>query len=106
LSSLPDANKRHSQVLETPKPKLAKEVEHKVWGLIFGLPNETAITRLADLYITARPDAGGDIPTAEQVAERAREQLGGREPLEVYTRYVRRCLEDKRADLAREEIAS
>jgi hypothetical protein len=77
-----------------------------VWAQIFGFPNETAITRLADLCITARPNAGGDIPTAEQVAERAREQLGGREPLEAYTRYVRRCLEDKRADPAREEIAS
>jgi hypothetical protein len=104
--SPPVTDERHSRVLETPKPKLAKEVEHKVWGLIFGLPNETATTRLADLYITARPDAGGDIPTAEQVAERARKQLGGNEPLEAYIPFVKRCLGDKRMDVVQAEEAS
>jgi hypothetical protein len=104
LPSLPDTDKRHSQVLEPPKPKISKEVEHKVYALIFGLPNETAVTRFADHYIECNVDADGEPFTVERVAEKAREHLGGDEPLEAYTPWVRRCLEDKRVDLM--EVAS
>jgi hypothetical protein len=98
LPSPPDTDKRHSQVLEPPKPKISKEVEHKVYALIFGLPNETAVTRFADHYIECNVDADGEPFTVERIAEKAREHLGGDEPLEAYTPWVRRCLEDKRAE--------
>jgi hypothetical protein len=106
LSSLPNTDKRHSQVLEPPRPKLSGEVEHKVWALIYGLPNATAVTRFADHFITNRLDGDGEAFTVERVAEKVREQLGGKEPLEAYTPFVRRCLEGKRAELEPEEVAS
>jgi hypothetical protein len=40
LSSPLDTNKPHSQALESPKEKIAKEVEVKSWMLIFGPSDE------------------------------------------------------------------
>jgi hypothetical protein len=106
LSSQPDIDKRHSQAAEPPKPKIAKEVEIKVWALIFGLPEETDVTRFADQHIADKMDADGEAFTVERVAEKAREHLGRDEPLEAYIPYVQRCLDDKRAEGMQVEAAS
>jgi hypothetical protein len=98
LSSQPNTDKRHSQVAEPPKPEIAKEVEIEVWALIFGLPDETDVTRFADQHIADRIDADGEAFTVERVAEKAREHLGRDEPLEAYIPFVQRCLDDKRAE--------
>jgi hypothetical protein len=50
LSAQPDTDKRHSQVAEPPEPNIAKEVANQVWALIFGLSDETDVTRFADHY--------------------------------------------------------
>jgi hypothetical protein len=55
-----DTNKRHSQVSEPPKAKIAKEVEVKSWALIFGLTDKTDVTRFADHHIADRLDADGE----------------------------------------------
>jgi len=98
LSSQPNTDKRHSQVAEAPKPQIAKEVEIRVWALIFGLPDETDVTRFADQHIADRVDADGEAVTVQRVAEKAREHLGRDEPLETYIPYVQRRLDDKRAE--------
>jgi hypothetical protein len=106
LSSPPNTDKRHSQAAEPPMPKLAKEVEIKVWALIFGLPDETDVTRFADRHLADEADANGEAFTVERVAEKAREYLGRDEPLEAYISYVKRCLDVKRAEAAEIEAAS
>ena len=106
LEAPPSTDKRHSQVAEPPKPKIAKEVEIKVWGLIFGRPDETDVTRFADQHIADRIDADGEAFTVERVAEKAREHLGRDEPLKAYIPYVQRCLDDKRAEGMQVEAAS
>jgi hypothetical protein len=87
-------------------PKIAKEVEIKVWALIFGLPAETDVTRFADQHIVDRIDVDGGAFTVERVAEKAREHLGRDEPLEAYIPYVQRCLDVKRAEGMQVEAAS
>jgi hypothetical protein len=106
LEAPPSTDKRHSQAAEPPKPKIAKEVEIKVWALIWGLPDETDVTRFADQHIADRIDADGEAFTVERVAEKAREYLGRDEPLEAYIPYVQRCLDDKRAEGTQVEAAS
>ena len=106
IEALPSTDKRHSQVAEPPKPKIAKEVEIKVWALIWGLPDETDVTRFADQHIADKIDADGEAFTVERVAEKAREHLGRDEPLEAYIPYVQRCLDDKRAEGRQVEAAS
>jgi len=106
IEAPPSTDKRHSQVAEPPTPKIAKEVEIKVWALIWGLPDETDVTRFADQHIVDRIDADGEAFTAERVAEKAREHLGRDEPLEAYIPYVQRCLDDKRAEGTQVEAAS
>jgi hypothetical protein len=102
----PSTDKRHSQVAEPPKPKLAKEVEAKVWALIFGLPNETDVTRFADHHVTDRLDADGQGFTVERIAEKVRERLGNEAPIEEYIPFVQRCLDEKRTEAADAEVAS
>jgi len=87
-------------------PKIAEEVEIKVWALIFGLPAETDVTRFADQHIVDRLAADGGAFTVERVAEKAREHLGRDEPLEAYIPYVQRCLDEKRAEGMQVEAAS
>jgi hypothetical protein len=99
-------DKRHSPIGEPPTPELAGEVKHKVWCLVFGLPNETAVTRFADHAIAHRRDRDGEEFTVARVAQKAREHLGGDEPLEAYLPYVARCLADKRRDVAALGVAS
>jgi hypothetical protein len=106
LSSPPDTDERHSQVAEPPKPKIAKEVEVKVWALIFGLPDETDVSRLADHCIADKLDADREAFTVERVADKIREHLGSNEPLEAYVPFVQRCLDDKRTELMEIEAAS
>jgi hypothetical protein len=106
LSAQPNTDKRHSQALEPPKPEIAKEVEVKVWALIFGLPNETDVTRFADHYIAGEVDANGEAFTMERIAEKVRDLLGGDEPLEAYIPFLQRCLDDKRAEGLQVEAAS
>jgi hypothetical protein len=106
LEAPPSTDKRHSQVAEPPKPKIAKEVEMRVWALIFGLPDETDVTRFADQHIADKIDADGKAFTVERVAEKAREHLGRDEPLEAYIPYVQRCLDDKGAEGVQVEAAS
>ena len=106
IESPPFSDKRHSQVLEPPKPKIAKEVEVKVWPLIFGLPDETDVTRFADHHIAGKLDADGEAFTVERVAEKVREHLGGDEPLEAYMPFVQRCIDDKRTEGVQAEAAS
>jgi hypothetical protein len=106
LSSLPNTDKRHSQVPEPPKPKIAKEVEPKVWALIFGLPDKTDVTHFADNHIAGKLDADGEAFTVERVAEKVREHLGRDEPLEAYIPFVQRCLDDKRTESEEVEAAS
>jgi hypothetical protein len=106
IEASPSTDKRHSQVADPPKPKIAKEVEIKVWALIFGLPAETDVTRFADQHIVDRLDADGGAFTVERVAEKAREHLGRDEPLEAYIPYVQRCLDEKRAEGMQVEAAS
>jgi hypothetical protein len=106
LSAQPDTDKRHSQVAEPPEPNIAKEVANKVWALIFGLSDETDVTRFADHYIAGKLDVDGEAFTVERVAEKVREHLGGDEPLEAYTPWVQRCLEDKRTEAMDIEAAS
>jgi hypothetical protein len=106
IEAPPSTDKRHSQVAEPPKPKIAKEVEIKVWALIFGLPAETDVTRFADQHIVDKIDADGGAFTVERVAEKAREHLGRDEPLEAYIPYVQRCLDEKRAEGMQVEAAS
>jgi hypothetical protein len=106
LSSPLDIDKRHSQVAEPLKPEIAKEVEVRVWALIFGLPNETDVTRFADHYIAGEVDANGEAFTMERVAEKVRDLLGGDEPLEAYIPFLQRCLDDKRAEGMQVEAAS
>jgi hypothetical protein len=60
LSSPLDTNKRHSQISAPPKAKIAKEAEVKSWALIFGLTDETEVTRFADHHIADRLDADGE----------------------------------------------
>jgi hypothetical protein len=78
----------------------------KVWALIFGLPNETDVTRIADHYIAGEMDANGEAFTMERVAEKVRDLLGGEEPLEAYIPFLQRCLDDKRAEGMQVEAAS
>jgi hypothetical protein len=106
IEAPPSTDKRHSQVAEPPKPKISKEVEIKVWALIFGLPAETDVTRFADQHIVDRIDADSGAFTVERVAEKAREHLGRDEPLEAYIPYVQRCLDEKRAEGMQVEAAS
>jgi hypothetical protein len=106
IEALPSTDKRHSQVAEPPKPKIAKEVEIKVWALIFGLPDKTDVTRFADNHIAGKTDSNGESFTVERVAEKAREHLSRDEPLEAYIPYVQRCLDDKRAEGVQVEAAS
>jgi hypothetical protein len=106
LSSPISTDKRHSQVSEPQKPKIAKEVEFKVWALIFGLPDETDVSRFAGHHIADRLDADSEAFTVERVAEKVREHLGRDEPLEAYIPFVHRCLEDKRAESEEVEAAS
>ena len=77
-----------------------------MWALIFGLPDETDVTRFADQHIADRIDADGGAFTVERVAEKAREHLGRDEPLEAYIPYVQRCLDVKRAEGMQVEAAS
>jgi hypothetical protein len=74
-------------------------VENQVYALIFGLPNETDVTRFANQHIADRLDADGGAFTVERVAEKIREHLGSEEPLEAYIPFVQRCLEDKRTEM-------
>jgi hypothetical protein len=106
LPSLPDADKRHSQAAEPPKPKISKEVEARAWGLIFGLSDETDASRFADRHIAGKADANGEAFTVERVAEKVRDLLGGDEPLEAYMPWVQRCLDDKRGEGTKREAAS
>lgn len=106
LPPLPDANKRHSQAPEPPKPKISKEVGARVWALIFGLPDETDVTRFADHHIADRLDTDGEAFTVERLAEKVRDRLGRDEPLEAYIPFVQRCLDDKRAEGMQVEAAS
>jgi len=106
LSSPLGTDKRHSQVSEPPNPEIAKEVEVKVWPLIFGLPDETDVTRFADRHIAGKLDADGAAFTVERVAEKVRDHLGSEEPLEAYIPFVQRCLDDKRTESADVEAAS
>jgi hypothetical protein len=106
LSSPPDTDERHSQVPAPPKPKIAKEVEVKVWALIFGLPDETDVSRLADHCIADKLDADGEAFTVERIVDKIREHLGSKEPLEAYVPFVQRCLDDKRTELMEIEAAS
>jgi hypothetical protein len=106
LPSTLDTDKRHSQAPESPKPKIAKEVEVKVWALIFGLPDETDVTRFADHCIADKLDADGEAFTIERVADKIREHLGNNEPLEAYVPFVQRCLDDKRTEVMQVEAAS
>jgi hypothetical protein len=106
LPSTLDTDKRHSQAPESPKPKIAKEVEVKVWALIFGLPDETDVTRFADHCIADKLDADGEAFTVERVADKIREHLGSNEPLEAYVPFVQRCLDDKRTEVMQVEAAS
>ena len=106
LPSTLDTDKRHSQSPESPKPKIAKEVEVKVWALIFGLPDETDVARFADHCIADKLDADGEAFTVERVADKIREHLGSNEPLEAYVPFVQRCLDDKRTEVMQVEAAS
>jgi hypothetical protein len=106
IDAPPSTGKRHSQVAVPPKPEIAKEVEIKVWALIFGLPDETDVTRFADQHIADTLDADGEAFTVERVAEKAREHLGRDEPLEAYIPFVQRCLADKRAEGMQVDAAS
>ena len=106
IEAPPSTDKRHSQVAEPPKPKIAKEVEIKVWALIFGLPDETDVTRFADRHIADEVDADGEAFTVERVAEKVREHLGRDDPLEAYVPFVQRCLDDRRAEGVQAEAAS
>jgi hypothetical protein len=102
----PSTNKLHSQVDETQQPTLAREVEVKVWALIFGLPNETDVTRFADNHIAGKTDSNGESFTVERIAHKAREHTRGDEPLEAYEAYVERCLDEKRAEWVAKKAAS
>jgi hypothetical protein len=93
LPSPLDTDKCHSQAPESQKPKLAKEVEVKVWALIFGLPDETDVTRFAEHFIADKLDTDGKAFTVERVADKIREHLRSNEPLEAYVPFVQRCLE-------------
>jgi hypothetical protein len=106
LLSPPDTDKHHPQVAEPPKPKLSKEVEGKVWALIFGLPDETAVSRFVDKYIADKQDADNEALIVERIAEKVREHLSSDDPLEAYMPWVQRCLEDKRTELMEMEAAS
>jgi hypothetical protein len=106
LLSPPDTDKHHPQVAEPPKPKLSKEVEGKVWALIFGLPDETAASRFVDKYIADKQDADNEALIVERIAEKVREHLSSDDPLEAYMPWVQRCLEDKRTELMEMEAAS
>jgi hypothetical protein len=106
LPSPLDAGKRHSQTPESQKPRIAKEVEVKVWALIFGLPDETDVTRFADHCIANKLDVDGEVFTAERVADKIREHLQSNEPLEAFVPFVQRCLDDKRTEVKGMEAAS
>jgi hypothetical protein len=106
LSPVPGADKRHSQVADPQKPKISKEVENKVWALIFGLPDETDATRFADHHIAGKADGDGEAFTVERVADKVRDLLGGDEPLEAYMPWVQRCLDHKRGEATEIETAS
>jgi hypothetical protein len=106
LSPLPSADKRHSQVAASKKPKISKEVQNKVWALVFGLPDETDATRFADHHIADKADDNGEAFTVERVAEKVRDLLGGDEPLEAYMPWVQRCLDHKRGEATEIEAAS
>jgi hypothetical protein len=97
---------RHSQATDPPKPKISKEVQNKVWALIFGLPDETDATRFADRHIAGKADANDEPFTLERVAEKVRELLQGTEPLEAYIPWVERCLDDRRAEASEIGAAS
>ena len=77
-----------------------------MWALIFGLPDETDVTRFADQHIADRSDANGEAFTVERVVDKIREHLGSNEPLEAYLPFVQRCLEDKRTQVTDVEAAS
>jgi hypothetical protein len=106
LQTLPGTDKRHSQAAEPPKPKISREVEYKVYGLIFGLPDESDASRFADRHIAGKVDANDEPFTVERVTEKVRELLQGDEPLEAYVPWVQRCLDDKRAEATDIEAAS
>jgi hypothetical protein len=106
IEAPPSTDKRHSQDAEPPKPEIAKEVEIKVWDLIFGLPDETDVSRFADQHIADRLDADGEAFTVKRVAERAREHLGRDEPLEACIPFVQRCLDNRRAEGMQVDSAS
>jgi hypothetical protein len=106
FSPLPGADKHSPQVADPPKPKISKEVQNKVWALIFGLPDETDASRFADHHIAGKADADGEVFTVERVAEKVHELCGGDEPLKAYMPWVQRCLDDKRAEAAEIEAAS
>lgn len=106
IEAPPSTDKRHYQVAVPSKPEIAKEVEIKVWALIFGLPDETDVIRFADQHIADRLDADGKAFTVERVAEKAREHLGRDEPLEAYIPFVQRCLDNKRAEGMQVDAAS
>jgi hypothetical protein len=106
IEAPPSTDKRHSQVAEPPKPRIAREVENQVYALIFGLPDKTDVTRFADQHIADKLDANSEAFTVERVAEKAREHLGRDEPLKAYIPYVQRCLDDKRAEGMQVEAAS
>jgi hypothetical protein len=100
------ARKKLAHVEDKRREVQRKEAEVKVWALVFGLPNETDVTRFADHLIADKLDAEGEAFTVERVAEKAREHLGGDEPLEAYIPYVQRCIDDKRAEGVQAEAAS
>ena len=107
----PQINKKEEPQEDNLSPpldtvKIAKEVEFKVWNLIFGLPDETDVTRFADHHIADRLDADGEAFTVERVAEKVREHLGRDEPLEAYTPFVQKCLNHRRAEGVKAEAAS
>jgi hypothetical protein len=106
IEAPPSTDKCHSQVAEAPMPEIAKEVEIKVWNLIFGLPDETDVTRFADHHIADRLDADGKPFTVKRVAEKVREHLGRDEPLEAFTAFVQKCLHHRRAEWVKAEATS
>jgi hypothetical protein len=65
-----------------------------------------ALLTTTDHYIAGKLDVDGEAFTVERVAEKVREHLGGDEPLEAYTPWVQRCLEDKRTEAMDIEAAS
>ena len=77
-----------------------------MWALIFGLPDETAVSRLVDKYIADKLDVDNEAVIVERVAEKVREHLRSDDSLAAYMPWIQRCLEDKRTELMEMEAAS